>query len=279
MGCSSINNVKEDAKLRQEMINLNIDTNYHKKELIHAQSLINLISRIRNKMIYLYHKLIYDTGACLFIKPTIKHCFNSIFYKISTDLEGKLSIEDIEYIEDPPYLKIKNDYLNISQKGKDLLNQLFNFIIEIKSYKSIIKQIDKETPGLLYLINENKENISSKNIDNINRGIELFKNTINIRNEIINSYKLQIREFFTKKEIFIKDYNKIGKQAYHEKKNDHYEIILLKKDDINEYDNENQMYKTIKDGKRSMEKILEREKNDDIINSHESIIIEPKDEI
>jgi len=39
------------------------------------------------------------------------------------------------------------------------------------------------------------------------------------------------------------------------------------------------MYKTIKDGKRSMERILEREINDDIINSHESIIIEQKDEI
>ena len=219
MGCSSINNVKEETKLRQEMIILNIDSNYHKKELIHAQSLINLISRIRNKMIYLYHKLIYDTGACLYINPTIRHCFNSIFYKISTDLEGKLKGEIIEYIEDPPYVKIKND-IPISQKGKDLLNQLFNFIIEIKSYKSIIKQIDKETPGLLYLVNENKENVSSKNIDNINRGIELFKNTINIRNEIINSYKFQIRDFFTKKEIFIKDYNKIGEQAYLENKTD-----------------------------------------------------------
>ena len=282
MGCSSINSVKEETKFRQEMINLNIDTNYHKKELIHAQSLINLISRIRNKMIYLYHKLIYDTGACLYINPTIKHCFNSIFYKIAYDLEGKLLPEYIEYIEDPPYVKIQKD-LTISQKGKDLLNQLFNFIIEIKSYKSIIKQIDKETPGLLYLVNENKENVSAKNIDNINRGIELFKNTINIRNEIINSYKLQIREFFTKKEIFMKDYNKIGQQAHLENIIDHYEIIFLKKDDINENEkenqNENQMYKTIKDGKRSMERILEREINDDIINAHESIIIEQKDEL
>ena len=278
MGCTSVNIINEDIKFRQEMINLNIDSNYHKKELIHAQSLINLISRIRNKMIYLYHKLIYDSGACLFINPTIKHCFNSIFYKISSDLKGKLSGEDIEYIEDPPYLKIKTDK-NISQKGKNLINQLFSFIIEIKSYKSIIKQIDKETPGLLYLVNENKENISSKNIDNINRGIELFKNTINIRNEIINAYKLQIRDFFTKKEIFIKDYNKIGELAYLDKINDNYEITLLKKDDIKEDDKENQMYKTIKEGKTIMEKILEREINDDIINSHESIIIEQKEEI
>lgn len=280
MGCSSINIGNEDVKFRQEKINLNIDTNYHKKELIHAQSLINLISRLRNKMIYLYHKLIYDTGACLFINPTIKHCFNSIFYKISTDLLGKLLGEDIEYIEDPPYLRIINDKdKNISERGKVLLNQLFNFIIEIKSYKSIIKQIDKETPGLLYLVNENKENVSSKNIDNINRGIELFKSTINIRNEIINSYKLQIRDFFTKKEIFIKDYNKIGEQAYLEQKKDIYEITLIKKDYINENDNENQMYKTIKEGKKNMERILEREINDDIINSHESIIIEQKDEL
>ena len=89
MGCSSVNSVEEDIKLRQKNINLNTNTNHHKKDLIHAQSLINLISRIRNKMIYLYHKLIYETGACLYISPTIAHCLKSVLYKISYDLKGK----------------------------------------------------------------------------------------------------------------------------------------------------------------------------------------------
>ena len=275
MGCSSVSYVKDDINLRQEKILLNIETNYHKKELIHAQSLINLISRIRNKMIYLYHKLIYDTGACLYYNPTIKHCFNSVFYKLSSDLEGKIERAGIEYIEDPPYLKVENtNYL--TEQGKCLLNQLFNFIVEIKSYKSIIKQIDKETPGLLYLVCENKENVSSENIENINRGIELFKNTINIRNEIINIYKLQVREYFTKKDTFFKNLNEIGEKAFNEKIKDIYDIILMTRDSDNK--EENKMYKSIKEAKHHMEKILDKEINDDIINSHDSIIIEQKEE-
>ena len=189
MGCSSVNSIEEDVKLRQKNINLNINTHHHKKDLIHAQSLINLISRIRNKMIYLYHKLIYDTGACLYLNPTIAHCLKSVLYKVSCDLEGKFENAGMEYMEDPPYLKIPNKN-EIKKETKDLLTELFNFIVEIKNYKTIIKQIDRETPGLLYLIFENKENVSSENIDNINKGIELFKEMTNLRTSIINKYKL-----------------------------------------------------------------------------------------
>ena len=123
--------------------------NHHKKDLEHAQSLINLIKWIRNKMIYLYHNLIYDTGACLFLNPTISHCFKSALFKLSTDLGGKIENCKMEIIEDPLYLKIE-EINKITSKGREIMNELFNFIVEIKSYKTIIKQIDKETPGLLY---------------------------------------------------------------------------------------------------------------------------------
>ena len=277
MGCSSVKNVREDIKLRQEKIVLNIDTKYHKKELIHAQSLINLISRIRNKMIYLYHKLIYDTGACLFLNPTIVHCFKGVFYKISCDLKGYLDEERIESMEDPPYLIILNNR-NISVETNKIIKELFDFIIELKSYKTIIKQIDKETPGLLYLVFEYKENVSSHNIDNINKGIELFKDMINLRNDIINMYKFEVREYIKNKESYIKKINVIGEKAYKENLTDIYEIIFLNKDNIKKEDFENQMYSSINDAKSNMEKIIKQEINDDIINSHESIIIEQKEE-
>ena len=277
MGCSSVQYVREDTKLRQENISLNIDTKYHKKELIHAQSLINLISRIRNKMIYLYHKLIYDTGACLFLNPTIVHCFKAVFYKISCDLKGNLDEYRIESMEDPPYLVIKNSQ-NLSVETNNLIKELFDFIVELKSYKTIIKQIDKETPGLLYLIFEYKENVSSKNIDNINKGIELFKGMINLRNDIINMYKFQVHDYIKNKGLFIRDINEIGEKAYKENLNDIYKIMFLNKDNIKKGDIENQMYDSINEAKSNMEKIIKKEINDDIINSHESIIIEQKEE-
>ena len=195
---------------------------------------------------------------------------------MSSDFEGKIENAGIEYIEDPPYLRVENTK-NLSQQGEYLLNQLFNFIVEIKSYKSIIKQIDKETPGLLYLVCENKENVSNENIENINRGIELFKNTINIRNEIINMYKLQVREYFTKKENYFKKLNEIGEKAFKEKIKDIYDIILMTRDN-NDNKEENKMYRSIKEAKHKMEKILNKEINDDIINCNDSIIIEQKEE-
>ena len=270
MGCSSVSLVEEDIKLRQKNIFLNTNSTHHKKDLIHAQSLINLISRIRNRMIYLYHKLIYDTGACLYLNPTIEHCLKSVLYKISCDLEGEIKIYDLEYIEDPPFLKLTTKE-KIKKNSLDLLTELFNFIVEIKNYKTIIKQIDKETPGLLYLIFENKENISTENINNINKGIDLFKEMTNLRISIINKYKLQIRDFLYKKEEYLDKINFIGKKAYDLKIYDIYEINLLNRKNKENFD---EMYKTIKEAKINIEKILKEEKNDEIINSHESIIEE-----
>ena len=270
MGCSSVTSGEESIKLRQKNIFLNTNSLHHKKDLIHAQSLINLISRIRNKMIYLYHKLIYDTGACLYINPTIEHCLKSVLYKISCDLKGQLENSELDYIEDPPYLSIK-DYSNIKQETNNLIKELFKFIVEIKNYKTIIKQIDKETPGLLYLIFENKENVSSENIININKGIDLFKEMTNLRTGIINKYKLQIKDFLYRKDEFIKNINIIGKKAYDLQINDIYEINLLNQ---NNERNSFEMFKSIKDAKKNIEKILKEEKNDEIINDHENIVEE-----
>ena len=276
MGCCSVNLVKEDINIRQQKINLNLNTKFHRKELIRAQSLINLISRIRNKIIFLYHKLIYDTGACLFLNPTIVHCFQTILYKISSELEGKLENFNIEYIEDPPYLKIEKE--SLTEESLNLINELFSFIIELKSYKTIIKQIDKETPSLLYLISENKENISLENINNINKGIELFQDLIKIREDILNLYKYQVRELITRKDTYCEEINKIGEEAFQKNINDIYEITLLKNNNLN-VDKDYQMYKSIKEAKKNIKKIIEQEFNDDIINSHESIIEAQKEEL
>ena len=161
MGFTSFTSASEINEYQQEIIELDMSNNI--KELSHAGSLINLITHIRNKIIYLYHKLIYDTGACIFVKPTIVHCLKCIFYKVSSELEGNLKKADISHKEYPPYLKLST-VVTLSEQSYSLLNELFNFIIELTSYKTIIKQIGKETPELLYLIYETKNKLSSKNI-------------------------------------------------------------------------------------------------------------------
>ena len=79
MGCSS-SRTKDNLLEQTKPINLSVNDNG--EDLKEAQNLINLIIKIRNRIIYKYHKLIYLTGACIFLQPNISHCLRNIFYKI-----------------------------------------------------------------------------------------------------------------------------------------------------------------------------------------------------
>lgn len=273
MGCTSFENTTEINDYQQEIIEL--DTSNNIKELSHASSLINLITRIRNKIIYLYHKLIYDTGACVFIRPNIENCLKCIFYKVSSEFEGNLKRADITHREDPPYLQLSTD-IRLSELSQNLFNELFNFIIELVSYKAIIKQIDKETPELLYLIYESNKKISNKNIKLIQKGIELFKSITIMKTEILNLYKNQISEFAFRKDKFCENIDAVGRYAFENNIYDIYEIAMIQKKFDNETNNnskvEIKIFKSVYHAKVYMENILNNEKNEDIIGSHESII-------
>jgi len=274
MGCSSVQEIDD---LQQETIELDMK-NDNVKELDHAKSLINLITRIRNKMIHLYHKLMYDSGACVFMKPTIVHCLKSILYKISSEFEGSLQNAEIIIKEDPPYLKPPIG-TKLSDESANLLDELLHFVIELVSYKPIIKQIDKEIPELIYLVHEKKNKLSKKNIELINKGIDLFKKLKQLKYDTLTLYKNQIFEFANRKESFCERIDIIGKYAYENNITNIYEISMLQKneklninnDKINK-DEEDKMFKSVYNAKIYMENIINNEKNDDIIESHESII-------
>ena len=63
MGCGSPSLVIEGNNLKQIKI---VDLSFCEEEenLKQAQNLISLITKIRNRIIYLYHKLIYSSAAC-----------------------------------------------------------------------------------------------------------------------------------------------------------------------------------------------------------------------
>ena len=272
MGCTSHNDTTEINEYQQEIIEL--DATNSIKELSHASSLINLITRIRNKIIYLYHKLIYNTGACVFIKPNIENCLKCIFYKVSSEFEGNIKNADIIHREDPPYLQL-SAVIKLSEQSQNLFNELFNFIIELVSYKTILKQIDKETPELLYLIYEAKKKISNKNVKLIQKGIELYKNIIVMKNDILNLYKTKVSDFAFRKDSFCRSIDEVGRYAFENNICDIYEIAMIQKiidGEDNNKKTENKMFKSVYNAKVYMENIINNEKDEDIIESHESII-------
>ena len=264
MGCGSPL-LRVDGKIiQQENIKLDITSHHKNKELVQAQLLINLITNIRNKIIYEYDNLIYLSGACLFKNPTITHCTRCILYKICSECQGDINKAGFFQREDPPFLIVKKE--KFSKETNELISLLFDFIIKLRDYKFIVKQIDKETPKLMYIVFENNNNVSKENISKINKGIILFKELNKIRNSIIVEYKDKIFDviYFNKK--FCNEINKIGNLAIKKKLTDIYEITMLFKDIIDKKDIKSNskedlhMYNSINEAKKIMEKKLKNEK-------------------
>ena len=271
MGCGNTHFRIEGEIIKQEKIELDLNDHYKNKELSQAQVLINLIANIRNKIIYEYDNLIYISGACLFKNPSMVHCTKCILCKICSESEGDLTKARLSFREDPPFLKIGFNITN--SDTNTILSKLFDFIIRLRDYKILIKQLDKETPKLMYILYENNNKISKKNLEKINKGFLLFKDLIRLRSNILLQYKNQIYELASNNTIFINQINKIGEIAFKNKIKDIYKIAMLFKD-IHIKESEDDlikedwsMHNNIEEAKRIMEKKLEKEKVEEIDSS------------
>ena len=209
MGCSNTHLRIDGTIIKQETIKLDITDNYKTKELNQAQALIHLITNIRNKIIYEYDNLIYISGACLFKNPSILHCTKCILFKICSECQGNLNNAEFTFREDPPFLKVK--FEKFSQNTNNIL---FDFVIKLRDYKIIMKQIDKETPKLMYIVFENNNKISKENIEKINKAILLFKDLNRLRSNILVEYKNQIYDLVMSNKLYLEQINKIGEIAY-----------------------------------------------------------------
>ena len=272
MGCGNTHIRVGGELIKQENIELNINEQYKNKELTQAQTLIHLITTIRNKIIYEYDNLIYITGACLFKNPTMAHCTKCVLFKICSECQGDLNNANIKFKEDPPYMTINSN--NFSASTNNLIAKLFEFVINLRDYKLILKQLDKETPKLMYIIFENNNNISKENLDKISKAINLFREMVKLRNNILSEYKNQIYDLIMSNVNYCAPINKIGQLAIAKNVNDIYEIAFLfnqlKNDDnfMKYYRREDMsLYKSIKEAKQNMEKKLVLEKQEENKNN------------
>ena len=279
MGCSSVTYSRMDGKIiKQEKIQLDINNIKKNKELLQAQNLIHLITFLRNKIIFEYDNLIYNTGACIFKSPNIMHCVQCLFYKISADCGGNLNSAQFIFKEDPPFFSINEK--KISDETKNILNDLMEFITKLKDYRILIKQLDKETPKLMYIVFENSNDVSKDNLNKINKAISLFQDLRKLRNVILMEYKNEIYDLIMSNNSYCLPINKIGNLAIEKNIKDKYEIAFLfnqfKKDEkfMNHFRKEDMsIYKSINEAKEIMKKKLEQEKiqDEDILKENDII--------
>ena len=279
MGCSSMTYSRMDGKIiKQEKIQLDINNIKKNKELLQAQNLIHLITFLRNKIIFEYDNLIYNTGACIFKSPNIMHCVQCLFYKISADCGGNLNSAQFTFKEDPPFFSINEK--KISDETKNILNDLMEFITKLKDYRILIKQLDKETPKLMYIVFENSNDVSKDNLNKINKAISLFQDLTKLTNVILMEYKNEIYDLIMSNNSYCLPINKIGNLAIEKNIKDKYEIAFLfnqfKKDEkfMNHFRKEDMsIYKSINEAKEIMKKKLEQEKiqDEDILKENDII--------
>ena len=259
MGCCS-SHTRDTLFEQSQPINLSIIDNGD--ELKQAQTLISLIIKIRNRIIYTYHKLIYSTGCCLYINPSMSLCLRNIFYKISAEFKGDFDQSDITYMEDPPYLQTNMSLF--SEDLKNLLKQLFNFLSELRGYKNILRKIDNDSPTLLYLEYENNSNLSQRNIEKIRLAMDLFKQLLNMRQKIWNQYKNEVYLLVKQNFEYLAKINSIGKEAYQKNLSDIYEICML---NYNEKDNNispNPMFSNIQTAKENWLALMKNDNDSEI---------------
>ena len=149
-----------------------------------------------------------------------------------------------------------------------ILSELFEFIIDLNSYNTLFKKIDKDSAELLYIIFEKKGNLSKKNIAHINEAMFFFKQITVLRENILKDYKKEIYSYIQQPDYYIQNINYIGLEAVQNNITDIYEIIMLKKGQISEFDEPNQkmneIYLSIEEAKKKWEKIIDKEYDEDI---------------
>ena len=262
MGCSSTHIIESFLEHTNPIQLTNID---NIDKLKHAQNLISLIIKIKNRIVYIYHKLIYSTGAFIYFQPLISHCLENILYKISTEYNGYFNKSGIIFYEESPFLKV--DFTKISIDSCKLINELFNFITELKGYKTILKNIDNDLPSLLYLEYEINLKISKRNLRKIHNGLSLFRQLLSFRQKIWAEYKKEILLLINENEKYLNEINEIGNLASQKQLNNIEEIAILKNEIKNNFNSDIKMFTNIKEAKENWERILNKDVDNNLENS------------
>ncbi len=118
--------------------------------------------------------LILSSGACVYKNPTLRECILGTYYKLSTDLQGKLS-------ESRSILNNEGEKLNSSQ----FTLEARNLLRDLKSYtKDVVNLIDKVYDSKVTLKTEIEN--EDFNLENMEKEIaEKFQNQPNISKRIV----------------------------------------------------------------------------------------------
>lgn len=196
-----------------------------------ASSIMETFENLREKIVDNLDILIYKTGASVYITPTIVHCLNNIWYKMSRDMNGEIEKLNILYTEDSPFMSLNQ--VPLPPDTIKLLNLMFDYINGLRRIKTTIKQLETNLAELIYLLNENnipaKNNVCTNNKNKIEQATKMFPELHNFYNLVLQKYRYEIYSFVVRREEYEYRINLIGKEAAENNLNDINKIAFLYK--------------------------------------------------
>jgi hypothetical protein len=264
MGCGACRIINEKDEKRNTPLDWNLlkipdDQNFMEISEIgllnsyykNAEIIIEVVEDFREIVFDKLDELIFKTGACVFSKPDIATCLKCVLWKISADNYGSINNSNILFLEDEPFIKIKDG--EIKDDTKEIFNSLLEYISNLFSLKIKIKNVDLKIPELIFMLSEinqkffmnnfisNKlpyvSSINDKNIiyhyiiknnKKIMNTIEIFPNLLNVYNSNVDKINFEI-EIIKKDSDYLINVDKVGKNAFSNNIDGVYEIAFSTK--------------------------------------------------
>lgn len=225
MGCGcSIPVQSTDNSLLNEPLDCNlnyIDSSSMEYEQLNtlfkrASSILKTFEEYREQIVDKFDSIVYKTGACIFTKPTIVHCVNSIWYKISLEYDCNISQANITYVEDPPYLSMRLAP-QVSEDTKKIVTLLEEYVTYLRSIKTSMKQLENALAELIYLINEVTFPINNQrcyvNKMKITKGVRMFPELTQFYRQLLQMFRYEVYMCCKRKDEYSDKINKVAKIA------------------------------------------------------------------
>ena len=181
-----------------------------------ASSILETFEEYRENIVDKFDYIIYKTGACIFTNPTIVHCVNNIWYKISMEYDCDISKANITYIEDPPYMSMRITS-EITEETQKIVKSLEKYITYLRSIKTSIKQLENALAELIYLVNEVTFPTNNQkcyiNKSKITKGVRMFPELTQFYRQLLQMFRYEVYSFSKRREDFGEKINKIAKLA------------------------------------------------------------------
>jgi hypothetical protein len=188
MGCGNsfdlLNTISTSTNIIQFPLNKNISflTFQTEDEVSKLKLFCQSVEEVRHAIIDEKDNISLSTGACSYKKnqTNIEKCIKSISWKLSSEVLGKLSTSDFNFLNESSLFTISNES-KFSKDSRQAVTSIYNYIVRVEKLKERLLELNNQKMfanniiiNLQKVFNINNNIPFKKNCDNVNKSIEVL---------------------------------------------------------------------------------------------------------